>query len=305
MSSAPKEIAVDMSPFFRLFKDGTIDRLSPQQFQPPSDDPTSAVRSKDVQIDPATGLSVRIFAPRRLHDPPRRIPVVVYIHGGAFCVGSAFAPVFHAFVSAVAERAGAVAVSIDYRLAPETPLPAAFDDSWAAFRWIASHAGGVGGPEPWLSELADFGRVFVGGESAGATIASDVAVRAGAEPLSGVGIAGVFLIHPFFGGKEEDRLYRFLCPESSGRDDDPRLYPAVDPRIGGMAGRRVMFFAAEKDLLRDRAWGYYEGLRRSAWAGEVEIMETKEEGHCFHLFNPSSEKAVAIMDRLVAFVTTA
>ncbi|CAA0807552.1 Probable carboxylesterase 2 [Striga hermonthica] len=73
--------------------------------------------------------------------------------------------------------------------------------------------------------------------------------------------------------------------------------PQFQPPIGGMAGRRVMFFVAEKDLLRDRAWGYYEGLRKSAWAGEAEIMETREEGHCFHLFNSSSDKAVAIMDR--------
>ncbi|CAA0827630.1 Probable carboxylesterase 13 [Striga hermonthica] len=103
---------------------------------------------------------------------------------------------------------------------------------------------------------------------------------------------------------EEDPLYRFLCPASSGRDDDPRLFPAADPRIEGMAGRRVLFLVAEKDFLIEGAWGYYEGLKRSAWAGEVEIMETKGEGHCFHLSNPNSEKAVALMDRLVAFITT-
>ncbi|KAM3265462.1 hypothetical protein P3L10_002456 [Capsicum annuum] len=47
---------------------------------------------------------------------------------------------------------------------------------------------------------------------------------------------------------------------------------------------------------------YYEGLKKSEWKGEVDIMETKGEGHCFHFFNPMSEKAVAIVDKLVGFL---
>ncbi|KAL3614195.1 hypothetical protein CASFOL_042269 [Castilleja foliolosa] len=300
MASDPKEIAVDCSPLFRLFKDGTIDRIPPPQFHPTSDEPTSTVKSKDVSINSETGLSVRILVPRR-HDPPRRLPLVVYIHGGAFCVGSASSPVFHNFVSTIVEKANVIAVSIDYRLAPENPLPIAFDDSWAAFQWIAAHAASEG-PDPWLNEFADFNRVFIGGESAGATIANDVAVRSGVEKFTGVEIVGIFLIHAFFGGTEEDKLYKILCPTSSGRDDDPRLFPAVDPRICQMAGRRVIFLMAEKDFLRDRAWGYCEGLKKSDWAGEVEMMETEGEGHCFYLFDLKNEKAVAMVDRLGAFI---
>ncbi|KAI3446015.1 hypothetical protein Pfo_002680 [Paulownia fortunei] len=303
MATDSKEIALDLSPFFRLFSDGSIDRIRPPQFLPPSDDPNSAVRSKDVVIDPKTGVSVRIFAPRQ-QNPPRKLPLVVYIHGGAFCVGSASNPVFHNFVANLVEKANVIAVSVDYRLAPENPLPIPFDDSWAAFQWVAAHADSKG-PDPWLNDHADFRRVFVGGESAGANIANDVAIRAGVHEFRGVEIVGLFLVHPFFGGKEEDRLYKYLCPTSSGRDDDPRLNPAVDPRIRQMVGRRVIFFVAEKDFLRDRGRAYYEGLTKSEWRGEVEIMETEGEGHCFYLFNLSSEKAVAIVDRLVALFNTA
>lgn len=303
MASATKEIAVDVSPFFRLFTDGSIERIPPPQYAPPSDHPDIAVRSKDVVIDPETGLSVRVFAPRR-RDLAQKLPVVMYVHGGAFCVGSASNPVFHNFVSSLVEKANVIAVSVDYRLAPENPMPIPFDDSWAAFQWIAAHAGG----DPWLSDCADFGRVFVGGESAGATIANDVAMRAGADDgliRGGVEVVGLFLLHPYFGGKEENKLYRFLCPTSSGRDDDPRLNPAVDPRIGQMAGRRVAFFVAEKDVCRESARAYYEGLKKSEWSGEVDMMESEGVGHCFHLFDPTTHKAVAMMDRLVHFLNMA
>lgn len=303
MASPTKEIAVDMSPFFRLFTDGSIERLPPPLKTPPSDDPDSAVRSKDVVIDPKTGVSVRIFVPRR-RDPPRKLSLVVYIHGGAFCMGSACSPPFHNFIANLVEKGDVIAVSVSYRLAPENPLPIPFDDSWAAFQWIAAHADGSG-PDPWLNECADFSRVFVGGESAGATIANDVAIRAGVERFPGVEILGIFLVHPFFGNKEEDKLYKLLCPTSSGRDDDPRLNPAIDPRIRQMAGRRVVFFVAEKDFLRDRGRAYCEGLKKSEWSGEVEIVESEGEGHCFHLFNTKSEKAAAITDRLLALFNAA
>ncbi|KAK4437855.1 putative carboxylesterase 12 [Sesamum alatum] len=301
MASDSKEVALDHSPFFRLFTDGTIDRMPPPLFHPPSDHPDAAVRSKDVVIDPKTGVSVRILVPRH-QNLPRKLPLVVYIHGGAFCMGSAMHPVYHNFIASLVEKANVIAVSVDYRLAPENPLPIPFDDSWAAFRWVAAHAESKGA-EAWLNDYADFGRVYVGGESAGATIANDVAIRAGVHEFRGVQIVGLFLVHPFFGGKEEDVLYKFLCPSSSGRDDDPRLNPAVDPRIERMVGR-VIFFVAEKDYLRERGTGYFEGLKKSAWRGEVEIMETEGEGHCFYLFDLTTHKAIALMDRLAAFLNT-
>ncbi|XP_057787450.1 probable carboxylesterase 2 [Salvia miltiorrhiza] len=299
MASATKEIAIEMPPYFRLFTDGTIERLPPPINTPPSDDPDAAVRSKDVIIDPDTGVSVRIFAPRH-RAPPQKLPLVVYIHGGAFCMGAASSPPFHNFISKLVEKGNLIAVSVDYRLAPENPLPIPFDDSWTAFQWIAGHADG-GGADPWLNEYADFRRVFIGGESAGATIANDVAIRAGVRRFGGVEILGIFLVHPFFGNKHVDKVYKILCPTSSGRDDDPRLNPAVDSRIREMPGRRVIFFVAEKDFLRDRGRAYYEGLKKSEWSGEVEIMESEGEGHCFHLFSPNTDKAAAITDRLLAF----
>ncbi|CAI9782919.1 unnamed protein product [Fraxinus pennsylvanica] len=116
-------------------------------------------------------------------------------------------PPFHNFVSSLVEKANVIAISVDYRLALENPLPIAFDDSWEAFQWLISHVNGKGSDQ-WINEYAYFGRVFLGGESAGANIANDVAIGAGENKLQGAEIVVLFLIHPFFGGKEEDKLYK-------------------------------------------------------------------------------------------------
>ncbi|KAL2456799.1 putative carboxylesterase 7 [Forsythia ovata] len=297
------EIAIDFSPYFRIYKDGKIERLTPSQFVPSSDNPESTVRSKDVVIQTKSGVSARIFMPK-VRDPLQKVPLLVYIHGGAFVLGSPANPPFHNFVSSLVEKANIMAISVDYRLAPEHPLPIAFDDSWTAFQWVISHVSGKG-PDPWINKYADFGRVFLGGESAGANIAHDVAIRAGEIELGGVEIVGLFLVHPYFGGKEVDKLYKILCPASSGCDDDPRLNPAVDPRLRTMAARRVIFCLAEKDFLRERGMAYYERLKKSEWIGEVEFMETEGEGHGFHMFNPNSDKAEDLVNRLATFLSHA
>lgn len=145
----------------------------------------------------------------------------------------------------------------------------------------------------------DFTRVFLGGESAGANIASNVAIRAG---LDGLKVKGLVLVHPFFGGKEEDKMYKFMCPSSSGLDDDPMLNPSVDPGLRGMGCERVLVCIAEKDFLRERGWGYYEALGKSGWVGEREIMESEGEGHGFHLFDPDCEKAAVQLKRVASFL---
>jgi acetyl esterase/lipase len=123
-----------------------------------------------------------------------------------------------------------VAVSVNYRKAPEHPLPAAYEDAWATLQWVMSHCSN-GGPEAWLNEHADFERVFLAGESAGANIAHNLAMAAGkaagkAELGPNLGLLGVALVHLYFWGSEPigsealipgrkeyvDRLWPFVCP---------------------------------------------------------------------------------------------
>jgi acetyl esterase/lipase len=124
--------------------------------------------------------------------------VLFYVHGGGFYFQSAFSSVFHKQVNAVAAKANAIAVSVEYGLFPERPLPACYEDPWAGLQWVASHAN-RNGPEPWLNEYSDFNRVFIGGDSAGGNISHNLAVRVGTLGLPCVKVVGLTLVHPVFG----------------------------------------------------------------------------------------------------------
>lgn len=300
MASSTDEITHDFPPFFKAYKDGRIERYMSHNHLPAGLDPNTGIQCKDVVISPETGVSARIFIPK-INRPDQKFPLLVHYHGGGFCAGSPFDAISHKYITSFILQANVVVVSVDYRLAPEHPLPIAYDDSWAALQWIAAHSNKQG-PEPWLNEYADLGRVFLTGESAGANISHYVAVRAGASGLAGLNIIGMLILHPFFGGKDRDEMYKFLSSTSSGCGDDPKLNPAIDPDLSKMGCAKVLVFVAEKDWLRDRGVTYSETLRKSGWGGAVELVESKGEDHCFHLFNGESEEAGQLMKKMVDFV---
>lgn len=120
------------------------------------------ITAQDREIEGPDGpLRLRIYRPP---SESSVLPVVVFIHGGGWTVGDLDTCDDQARMHAAG--AGAVVVSIDYRLAPEHPFPAAVDDVWAAFGWVAEHAADLG---------ADAGRLSVAGDSAGGNLAAVVA----------------------------------------------------------------------------------------------------------------------------------
>ncbi|KAF0913917.1 hypothetical protein E2562_025332 [Oryza meyeriana var. granulata] len=130
------EILLDWEPL-RIYRSGKIDRLHRPVLAPAGFDAATGVTSKDVVVDADTGLSVRIFLPAH-SDPSKNLPVLVFFHGGAFVIESAVSTTYHNYVASLAAAAGVVAVSVEYRLAPEHPVPAAYDDAWAALQWASS-----------------------------------------------------------------------------------------------------------------------------------------------------------------------
>ncbi|GJN36269.1 hypothetical protein PR202_gb25112 [Eleusine coracana subsp. coracana] len=324
-----EEAADDLSPFLRKYRDGRIERLVTHTFVPASETPAASngVATRDVVIDPDTGVSARMFLNvRAVTTSGRKLPVIVYFHGGGFCTGSAFSKLFHRYAASLSARAAALVVSVEYRLAPEHPIPAAFDDAWAALRWVT-----FSDDDPWLARHADRDRgVFLAGESAGAVIAHDVAARAaspeGIDDL--VNIEGMILLHPFFWGPDRlpsetndddhrrhelghktavfvpeklDKFWPFLTAGTAS-NDDPRADPPAEV-VASVACRRALVAVAAMDLARHRGRRYAEWLQRHGrWCREVTLVESEDEDHAFHLYRPGRASAVALMDRVVEFV---
>nr|CAB3467462.1 unnamed protein product [Digitaria exilis] len=317
MADLDGEVEHDFSPFIRQYKSGRVVRLLPADTVPAGTDTASTgVSSKDVIIDPISGLWARLYLPALpAGHQHNKLPVIVYYHGGAFVIGSAAHRPTHEYLNTLASDAGVLIVSPEYRLAPEHPLPTAHDDSWEAFKWVASHAAGEG-PEPWLVEHGDMSRVFLAGVSAGGNIAHHMAVRAGEHINSlGVRVSGLLVIHAYFNAEESTTtgalreksaaFWRFVCPGTPGLVDDPLCNPFSEA-AGGSAARiaagRVLVCVAGKDMLRDRGVWYYESLKGSGYRGEVELRESVGEGHVFHYTKPGCEQAQLLRARVLSFL---
>ncbi|RDY04978.1 Carboxylesterase 1, partial [Mucuna pruriens] len=138
---------------------------------PPSSDPTLPipVLTKDLTINQTNNTWLRLFLPRTVlsssKHTPKKLPLIVFFHGSGFVVLSAATTLFHDFCVQMANSADALVASLDYRLAPEHRLPAAYDDAAEALRWIGSSE------DEWLTKYADYSNCYLMGNSAGATIA--------------------------------------------------------------------------------------------------------------------------------------
>ncbi|KAK4429030.1 putative carboxylesterase 5 [Sesamum alatum] len=221
MAAPDNELDFEFPTHLRVYKDGRVERLAGTESLPAGADPQTGVTSKDVRdIVPGTEVYVRIYLPK-LSNNTQKLPLLVYIHGGAFCLFSPSSAPYHNYLNALVAKSQLVAVSVHYRRASEHPLPTAYEDSWAAVQWVASHRGGDG-PEALLNQHADFRRVFLAGDSAGANIVHNLTMRVGnADAGLNLEILGIALVDPFFGGSDPDTLR-----------DRGRLYVEVLSRSG-------------------------------------------------------------------------
>ncbi|KAL0425911.1 UNVERIFIED_CONTAM: putative carboxylesterase 8 [Sesamum radiatum] len=185
-------------------KDGTLNRtvqipmVDPTPYQDTK--PTPTALSQDIYLSPYNKAYIRLYIPL---NPPKdkKLPLLIYLHGGDFVLFSASTVIFHNFCNDIASQFPAVVASVEYRLAPENPLPAAYDDALNAIFWAKNQALGVGGRDPWM-EYADFSRVFLLGSSAGANIVYHVALRALDFDIRPLQIKGLLLNQAYFGGRQ-------------------------------------------------------------------------------------------------------
>ncbi|MCD9643594.1 hypothetical protein HAX54_031197 [Datura stramonium] len=313
MDSGDNEVTIDFSPLLRVYKSGRVERIFGSPIVPPSpEDPATGVASKDIDISPE--IKARIYLPKLTNTTDQKLPILVYYHGGGFCLESAFSFLDQRYLNLIVAEANVIAVSVEYRLAPEHRLPVAYEDSWAALQWVGSHVLEDPGfkKEPWLVNHGNFEKVFIGGDSAGGNIVHNLSLRSGSESLNGgIKILGSLLCFPYFltskDFKEDSlasRIWVFVNPSAEDGVDDPRINPFVEKAqsLSGLGCSKILVSVAEKDELRNIGIQYVEAVKKSGWKGEIELIDVEGEDHCFQIFDPETEKAKNLIKGMANFI---
>jgi acetyl esterase len=228
-------------------------------------DPATLAQVRSVEDGtlpgPAGDLPIRTYFP----DAQGPVPTVLYFHGGGFVIGDLDTQDDHARL--LCRDVEAVVVSVDYRLAPEHPFPAGFEDCLAATHWVVEHVAELGG---------DASRVAVSGDSAGGNLAAAVALTTTRE--GGPRLAAQLLLYPGVDFREDDALHPsrvengeglFLTAEDMrwfrahylhGEADvtDPRASVLLAPDLTGLPPAVVG--TGEYDPLRDEGEAYAKAL---------------------------------------------
>jgi acetyl esterase/lipase len=223
--------------------------------------PGTEVRDHTV-AGPGGGIPVRVYRPAAAGSGPR--PLVLYIHGGGFVLGDLRMGDW--MCSSVAVAVGAVVVSVDYRLAPAHPFPAAVDDCYAALTWAAEHAADLGA----AAGEAAAPRIGVMGESAGGNLSAVLCLLA--RDRGGPKISHQALLYPptdmtrvsgtaansLIISEPDMRAFRRLYLGDAD-PADPRASPLLAADHGGLPPALIQ--VAEHDPLRDDGVRYAAALR--------------------------------------------
>ena len=153
--------------------------------KPAAPEPVGNVADQTYPSAAGDKLPLRIYTPKDAKKGAI-LPVIVYFHGGGWVIANL--DVYDSAPRSLANQTGAIVVSAEYHLAPEKKFPAAHDDAFAAYTWVRANAASFGGdPE----------RIAVAGESAGANLAINVALKA-RDTKQGT-IAHMLLVYPVAG----------------------------------------------------------------------------------------------------------
>jgi acetyl esterase len=224
--------------------------------------PLARVDNLDVNGLPAR-LYVASVAPA--------MPVLLYLHGGGFTIGSL--ETHDSLCRQLALRSGGAVLSLGYRLAPEHRFPAAFDDTWQALQWLKANAASLG---------LDGRRIAIGGDSAGATLAAATALRARDE---GLPLALQLLVTPGTDAladttSRREYAHGFLLDAEAidwffshtiahDQRGDPRFSPLRADDLSDVAPACVII--AECDPLADEGLAYADRLRAAGVAVNLEL----------------------------------
>jgi epsilon-lactone hydrolase len=223
--------------------------------------------------------------------------VLLYLHGGGYVVGSV--DMYRDLISRLARAAGARALGIDYRLAPEHPFPAAVEDATAAYRWLVSH-----GTAP--------ARIAIAGDSAGGglTLATLTALRDAGEPLPaaaaclspwvdlqgiGASMTSKAAVDPFV----QKEMIQFMAQQYLG-DRDPRT-PLAAPLYADLQGLPPLLIqVGTAEVLLDDATRIAERARAAGVEVSLEVWDDMI--HVWQLFAPILPEGQQAIERIGAFI---
>ncbi|KAA8516849.1 hypothetical protein F0562_017333 [Nyssa sinensis] len=250
-----------------------------------------------------------------------KLPIVFFLHGGGFCVGSRTWPNCHNCCLRLSSGLQALVVAPDYRLAPEHRLPAAMNDAVSALKWLQTQALSDN-PETWLCDGVDLDRVFILGDSSGGNIAHHLAIQIGlgSPELEPVRVRGYVLLAPFFGGtvrtKSEaegplepilnlemlDRFWRLSLPVG-GNADHPLANPfgPASPSLEQVKLDPILVVAGGSELLKDRVEDYAKRLKQLG--KKVDYVEFEGKPHGFFTNEPFSEVANTVLQIIQNFMS--
>ena len=226
------------------------------------------VENFDLPVRGAAKLGARLFLP----SDAANLPVLLYFHGGGFCIGSV--NTHDVICRALARESGVAVLSVDYRLAPEHRFPTAVNDAWDALRWLVEHGA--------VRHGLDARRIAIGGDSAGGTLAAVSAIHA--RDL-GLKLALQLLIYPGAAAHQDTPSHRtyadnpvlgkalidwFFNHYINWADRaDWRFAPLLADDVDGVAPAWIGL--AECDPLVDEGMLYGDKLRAAGVAVELEI----------------------------------
>ncbi|KAM3750768.1 hypothetical protein ACB098_04G059100 [Castanea mollissima] len=267
--------------------DGTVNRriLSLLDVKAnPNPNPVKGVKSSDIMVDPSRNLWFRLFVPTDT-GTDTSLPVVIFFHGGGFTFLSPSSFAYDAVCRRFART-----------------LPA----------YLNHRSSSSSSELKQLPDFADLSKCFLAGDSAGANLAHNVAVRASREGFQFVKIIGLISIQPFFGGEERteseirlrkspiislertDWLWKVFLPQGSDKDHEAVNVSgpnAVD--ISGLEYPETVVFVGGFDPLQDRQRSYYEWLKKSG--KQARLIEYPDMMHAFYVFPelPQSSQLIA------------
>ena len=315
-----KEVAAELAQYAKTFSEylenavyraGRNDLSALEAIRIETSQPAIPDDGTGTRIENAIAGTGRAAVPLRITVPcgvqdAENIPVVIYMHGGGWMFGSA-AGSGH-ITAGICRASQALVVSVEYRLAPENPYPAALDDCVLAVQWAREKARNYGGNPSCI---------FVAGDSAGGNLAAATAIR---ESKSGRSVQGLILYYPAvnLGGAKRFSMRRF----ARGYGLDATLLEAIiscyAPNSAERSGSELspgnadpqnippsLIIAAQFDILHDDARAFAERLHEGGNRARYVCMEGVTHAYldsasCAHEFTVTMDETAGFIRRLAA-----